>query len=249
MVDAELARAFKIETKRLNEQVKRNGPKFGERFTFQPTEEEWESLKSEMDESDGSTGDRPKHGGRRYRPWLFTEYGVVMAATVVKSPVATEATKQIVEVFVEVVREGRVSRNKPNVMGEIRAKATAMLMQLLDTVVDPQRGTTVAQEAQGMLTEFIRSTREQLRKTGLENAELEARVAKILAEIEHERERTGKTRAERQEVELRNLRARFELFKEFLTLIEMSDEKDGPVLANVLATLTATERKSLPEPA
>ena len=78
ILDSDLARLFDVESKRLNEQTKRNPEKF-EGFAFQVTAEEFESLRSQNATSNAG------RGGRRYRPYAFTEHGVVMAATVVKS--------------------------------------------------------------------------------------------------------------------------------------------------------------------
>lgn len=109
MLDDDLAKLFGVLTARLNEQVKRNAGKFGEDFAFQLTDAEFSNLKSQNATS-------TSHGGRRKPPWAFTEHGVVMAATVLKSEEAGAATRFIVKVFVE-ARKGqlavRAGRNVP----------------------------------------------------------------------------------------------------------------------------------------
>jgi hypothetical protein len=74
VLDHDLARLFGVQTKRLNEQVRRNEGRFaGYAFTLTPAEVD--SLKSQIATS------RTAHGGRRRPPRAFTEHGVVMAAT------------------------------------------------------------------------------------------------------------------------------------------------------------------------
>ena len=94
MVDSDLARLYGVSTKRLNEQVKRNRHRFPLDFMFQLSGEETESLRSQFATS--SAG----HGGRRYRPYAFTEHGAVMLASVLNSKIAVEASVQVVRAFV-----------------------------------------------------------------------------------------------------------------------------------------------------
>lgn len=94
MLDAALAVLYGVSTKRLNEQVKRNGERFPEDFMFQLSTEEAENLRSQFATSIG------RHGGRRYRPYVFTEHGAVMLASVLNSSVAVQASVQVVRAFV-----------------------------------------------------------------------------------------------------------------------------------------------------
>ena len=102
VLDADLAGTFGLESKRLNEQVKRNPERF-EGFAFQLTGGESECLRSQNATSNAG------RGGRRYLPYAFTEHGVVMAATVVKSETAIAATRFVIKVFVEARRKSLVS--------------------------------------------------------------------------------------------------------------------------------------------
>ncbi|HWW25879.1 MAG TPA: ORF6N domain-containing protein [Caulobacter sp.] len=102
ILDADLARLFNVETKQLNQQVRRNTGKF-EDFAFQLTAEEFKNLRSQ------NVTSSPPHGGRRYQPYAFTEHGVVMAATVMKSETAIAASRFIIKVFVEARRTTLVS--------------------------------------------------------------------------------------------------------------------------------------------
>lgn len=97
MLDENLAALYEVETKRLNEQVRRNKERFPEDFMFQLTAEEYANLKSQIATSNNPAG----RGGRRSLPYAFTEHGAIMAASVLNSPRAVEASVQVVRAFVQ----------------------------------------------------------------------------------------------------------------------------------------------------
>ena len=92
ILDADLARLYGVTTKAFNQAVKRNADRFPEDFAFQPTEAELKILRSQI-----VTG---SHGGRRYRPWAFTEHGAVMAANILHSEQAVQMSVFVVRAFV-----------------------------------------------------------------------------------------------------------------------------------------------------
>ena len=94
MLDADLAALYGVSTKRLNEQVKRNLDRFPEDFMFQLTSQEVRNLKSQIATS-------RSHGGRRKLPYAFTEHGAIMAANVLNSPRAVQASVWVVRAFVK----------------------------------------------------------------------------------------------------------------------------------------------------
>ena len=94
MLDRDLAELYGVETRRLNEQVKRNIERFPEDFMFQLTKEEFENWKSQFATSNSIVM------GARKRPYAFTEQGVAMLSGVLKSPTAVEANIRIVRAFV-----------------------------------------------------------------------------------------------------------------------------------------------------
>jgi hypothetical protein len=102
MLDADLAEIYGVTTKRLNEQVKRNAERFPADFAFQLTPEEWKTLKAQGNEPNRSqiATSSQKHRDPRFLPWVFTEHGAIMLATVLNSPLAVLASIQIVRVFV-----------------------------------------------------------------------------------------------------------------------------------------------------
>jgi len=94
MLDADLAALYGVETRLLVRAVKRNVARFPEDFMFQLTTEETANLRSQIGIS--SSG----HGGRRYRPYAFTEHGVTMLAAVLQSPLAVQVSIEVVRAFV-----------------------------------------------------------------------------------------------------------------------------------------------------
>jgi len=93
MLDSDLAELYGVETKRLNEQVRRNLNRFPPDFMFQLTAEEWESLRSQF-----ATLKRGEH--RKYLPFAFTEHGALMLANVLNSERAAQTSVQVVRAFV-----------------------------------------------------------------------------------------------------------------------------------------------------
>ena len=93
MMDRDLAGLYGVETRRLNEQVKRNEKRFPDDFMFQLTEEELEDWKSQ-----NATSNKEKMGLRKL-PNVFTEQGVAMLSSVLKSETAIEVNVRIIRVF------------------------------------------------------------------------------------------------------------------------------------------------------
>ncbi|MDP3917689.1 MAG: ORF6N domain-containing protein [Candidatus Woesebacteria bacterium] len=94
MLDEDLAVLYKVSTKRLNEQLKRNFDRFPREFCFQLEELELENLRSQFATS-------KSWGGRRYLPYVFTEQGVAMLSAVLKSKTAIKVSIQIMNAFVQ----------------------------------------------------------------------------------------------------------------------------------------------------
>jgi hypothetical protein len=105
ILDSDLAKLYGVETRRLNEQARRNIDKFPEDFMFQLTEEEFKSLKSQIATS--SSG----WGGRRKAPLVFTEHGALQAANVLNSKNAVQMSVFIVRAFVR-LREMALTNEK-----------------------------------------------------------------------------------------------------------------------------------------
>lgn len=82
MLDRDLAKLYQVETRTINQKVKRNIERFPENFCFKLTAKEWEILKSQIVIS--SSNDIESHGGDRHLPNAFTEQGVAMLSAVIK---------------------------------------------------------------------------------------------------------------------------------------------------------------------
>lgn len=109
MLDSDIALLYGVETKRINEAVKNNPDKFPLDLMFELSGDEWESLRSKIstlnEEQDlKSKFSTSSWGGRRKLPKVFTEQGVYMLATVLKSPKATQTTLTIMRTFAKMRR-------------------------------------------------------------------------------------------------------------------------------------------------
>ena len=102
MIDSDLALLYNVETKRLNESVKRNAKRFPESFCFQLTEDEYADLRSQIATS--NTGNTSSKGGRRYLPYVFTEQGIAMLSAVLRSDEAIQVSVNIMNAFVKMRR-------------------------------------------------------------------------------------------------------------------------------------------------
>jgi hypothetical protein len=98
MLDSDLAKLYDVATQRLNEQVSRNKDRFPVDFAYQLTPQEFTALISQNATS------KVGRGGRRTRPWVFTEQGVAMLSSVLKSPTAVRVNIEIIRTFVRLRR-------------------------------------------------------------------------------------------------------------------------------------------------
>ena len=94
MLDKDLAELYGIETKVLKQQVKRNIERFPDDFMFELSKEEFDNLRSQFVTS--------SWGGSRYMPMVFTEQGVAMLSSVLRSPQAIKVNIQIMRIFTKV---------------------------------------------------------------------------------------------------------------------------------------------------
>jgi len=94
MLDKDLAELYSVETKALNQAVKRNINRFPNDFMFQLTKEETQSLRSQ-----NVTLKRGEH--RKYSPYVFSEHGVLMLSNILKSETAINISIQIIRIFIK----------------------------------------------------------------------------------------------------------------------------------------------------
>ncbi len=140
MLDEDLARLYGVPTRRLNEQVRRNLDRFPADFMFQLTPKETEVLRSQFATS------KPERGGRRYPPLAFTEQGVAMLSSVLRSPRAVQVNIAIMRAFVrlrEILSSHRdLARKLESLEKKYDAQFRAVfdaIRQLMSAPVPPRR--------------------------------------------------------------------------------------------------------------
>lgn len=124
LLDSDLAQLYGVETKRLNEQVRRNGARFPGDFMFQLTAEEFAALRSQF--ATLKTG-RGQH--RKYMPYVFTEHGAIMAAMVLGSPRAVEVSVYVVRAFVRLREVLASNRELALRLDDLEEKTEALALQ------------------------------------------------------------------------------------------------------------------------
>lgn len=138
LLDCDVAKLYGVETKRVNEAVRNNPDKFPNGYTFQLDKQEATNLRSKISTS--------SWGGNRKVPTAFTEKGLYMLATILKSPVATQATLTIVETFAQIRELARTMQAVAEATSEPEKKS---LMQrsgeLIGEVIGAQLDTTTTE--------------------------------------------------------------------------------------------------------
>jgi ORF6N domain-containing protein len=134
MLDSDLAELYGVTTKRLNEQVKRNRGRFPADFMFQLNPDESEHLRSQIATS------KAGRGGRRYQPYVFTEHGALMLASVLNSETAIRASIQIVRTFIRLRELLASHRDLAEKLEQIEKKYDAQfkaVFEVIDQLMEP----------------------------------------------------------------------------------------------------------------
>lgn len=124
MLDSDLAKLYGVETKRLNEQVKRNLRRFPEDFMFQLNNEERENLRSHFATSSSD------YGGRRYIPYVFTENGVAMLSSVLSSERAIEINIAIMRTFTRLRSFLAMENSNRERIGKLEENSTKLFKEV-----------------------------------------------------------------------------------------------------------------------
>ncbi len=114
LLDADLAALYGVETRRLNEQVRRNRRRFPADFLFRLTHRELENLMSQNATS--------RWGGRRKLPYAFTEHGAIQAATILSTRRAIDVSVYVVRAFVQLRGLLATSRELAKRLEELEAR-------------------------------------------------------------------------------------------------------------------------------
>ena len=131
MLDSDLAEVYGVTTKRLLEQFKRNAKRFPRDFAFQVDAEEFAHLRSQFATSNVG------RGGRRHLPWVFTEHGALMLASVLNSAIAVEASVRVVRAFIRLRELMLANKELATKFGELERrmdKQDTSIARLFDAI-------------------------------------------------------------------------------------------------------------------
>ena len=138
MLDSDLAELYAVNVKAMNQAVQRNLERFPEDFMFRLTREEFLNLRSIIVTS--SSG----HGGRRYLPYAFTELGVGMLSSVLRSPRAVQVNIDIMRTFVELRRYALTHEDLNKRLDTLAAKTDRRFRAVINAIrklMAPEAGT------------------------------------------------------------------------------------------------------------
>jgi ORF6N domain len=135
MLDSDLAKIYGVELKRLNEQVGRNPDRFPKDFAFQLGLQEVADMRSQI-----ATASKRNI---RYLPWVFTEHGAIMLASVLNSPIAVESSVRVVRAFVGMREQLAAHKELSQKLSELENRvsghdeAIANLFEAIRQLVEP----------------------------------------------------------------------------------------------------------------
>jgi len=139
LLDSDLASLYGVSTKVLLQAVRRNHDRFPDDFLFHLSDQELRNLRSQFVTSTSDS----KHGGRRYRTYAFTEQGVAMLSSVLRSSAAIAVNIEIMRAFVRLRRASVVSEKIMGVVAELAQRvdvhdaAIKSLIESIRQLVEP----------------------------------------------------------------------------------------------------------------
>ena len=197
LMDADVAELYGVETKRINEAVSNNPEKFPEGHLWELSSEEWYSLGSKN--STLKTRGRGQHS--KYPPKAFTEKGLYMLATILKSPKAVETTIAIVEAYAKLKELSRVIVEVPQ--REDNHQEQKVLLhrggQLVEEILSdmlPKQSSETSFELNLALFKFRHSVK---RENEDKNAQLDAELAELKKTNEQMKEQINQILREKKE--------------------------------------------------
>ena len=138
MLDSDLARIYGVTTGQLNQALKRNPERFPVDFAFQIEPQEFAALISQ------SVISKVGRGGRQKLPWVFTEHGAIMLASVLNSPVAVDASVRVVRAFVYLREQLLLNRDLAKKFAELEKRmdaqdeSVAALFEAIRRLLEPE---------------------------------------------------------------------------------------------------------------
>jgi phage regulator Rha-like protein len=124
MLDSDLAIIYGVKTKRLNEQMRRNIERFPADFMFQLNEKEWNNLRSQIATTN------PQSEKRRSLPYVFTEHGTVMLASILNSSQAVETSVRVVRAFVQMQKALNDNRQLAEKISKLERKYDSQFQEV-----------------------------------------------------------------------------------------------------------------------
>jgi len=223
-----VAHFFATPTARVNQYRDRNASRFTEQYAFQLTDQEWENLKSQNVISSA-------HGGRRNRPWAYTEHGFAMLSMGMKGPQSDRIAHVVIDTFVQ-YRRGVLPAGP--VLGGVNGKRQRV--QLLDSIYAQMQALAAMPLPTGQAAgvELATITKKAVDRI---KAVIDAPVVKqehILAEIARVEAETSRIYAETQRTEAETARIWMEVVKGRLevlgTLRDMASQLERDAVAELM---------------
>lgn len=146
MLDMDLASLYGVQTKVLNQAVKRNSERFPEDFMFRLTKEEWDNLRSQIVTAN------PNVSKVRSLPFVFTEYGTLMLSNVLNSQKAINVSIQIIRVF-DKLKQYAISQN------ELTGRIENLEQAFINYAKDNNKNVTEMQKAINYLLDITRPSK------------------------------------------------------------------------------------------
>ena len=243
----DLASLYGTTTSAVNQYRRRNEDRFTSDYAFQLTRDEWDNLKSQ-DVMTNRT-----HGGRRVRPWAYTEHGVAMMSMGMKSEDAVQLSKVIIDTFVK-FRRGELQEEQTlpgpeakKFRRRLQKKIFKQMENLLDTSLPSNPNITLREELGTIATNAMGSMKAVIGRPAQQSEKISAEVAKILAEAEKLYAETRKLQVEADAITMQNYRDRLQLLRE---LREMSTQLERDDWVDVFQGSfgEAERRLALPQP-
>lgn len=231
MLAPDVALIFQVATREIVQNIKQNPDIFPERYAFELTLAEVDDLRS------AGLIPKPGRGGSRALPWAVTRKGALRLATIMKTRRAIEATDIFIDVFDEVLRQvqagqGQLTITNPSrlietaadrsLIDKLRQQLSDAVGGLLNTVVDTQANTTVADELREVSAEAVSHIKAWLKGKSVANDRIEAETLLIIEQAQDMYERRQADLAEkaldRERKSLENLRLRIDAAKAVVAL-------------------------------
>lgn len=231
MLAPEVALIFQVETRKIIQNITRNPDIFPDRYAFELTPEEVESLRS------AGVISKPGRGGSRALPWAITRKGTLRLATIMKTPRAIQATDIFIDVFDDVLRQVQAGQAEiiisdpaklvesdadRSMVADLRRHLSDAVSGLLNAVVDSKANTTVADELQSVSKGAVRHLQAWLQGKSIANEKVAAETLLILEQAQEIYSLTQAELAEkaldRERKSLENLRLRIEAARAVMEL-------------------------------